>query len=524
MADLAQVLQTPLEIQKRCMKICQKRSLLFGLVALSVSYAASALPGGVTIDLVQGERGTLAANQLPPECLGSTDLQMGCKAVAEGRIDDARRYLDDEQAKNGKTAAGMVLRGGLDFRLGEYQTAISDFGIALALNPRNADALSGRGLAFFKLKDEASALADLNAALLIKPDLQDALIARALIFVDVDEQGKAADDFVRAADLAATVDKGRAAELYKAAGLIYGLNSRPKDAVARFTAAINLTPEAADLYAYRASQERDMGNQQTALVDYDRAVALNPGDVDARRRRARLLEDMGQTQASLDEFNKLLMTASEDMNLYLGRANVLMDLGRFDDAQADYSAAAKIKPLDDRLVHQRMQNEFYLGHYSAAVRDADRWLATQGKKDSERNVAYTLLWRHISMQRQGIDDHEYMVAAMAALSDRTSWPYPLMEYASGLIVEEQLLSAASIREDSRKASEQQCEAVTYIGERYLSQNQPQPAAVHFRRAMEICPYAFIERTLAMRELGQISITAGSAGGSRNATSGVPGSR
>jgi tetratricopeptide (TPR) repeat protein len=484
--------------------------------AFSFGCLANTTPASDAIKSVPETEALTPFTVVPPKVSESAAnyFRLGYQSMKAGRYPEAQVYLD-KAVKADPGPAALAMRGQIYAATGQYQAALGDFTSVLAQDPRRANVLLLRGDMYYMLKDLPHALVEFNAALAIEPDLALAYMGRGQVFEDMHQPGSAADDYVLAARLIATTDRSAAASLYQSAVFQYNHDNRKKDAIACVDAALKLTPEAAVLYAMRGDLEKKIYGPGKALIDYQTAIRLDPSNIEARDRVAKLFEDTDQLQASLDEFNEILKTPQKNPDWYLDRANVLMDMARDSDALPDYEIAEKLNPFYPRVKHQRMQLRFYQGDYAGAVRDADAWLSTEGKTDSETNVEYTLLWRHIAMQRQGVDDQTYMSAAIANLKNRVDWPYPLMEYSTGRLSEQQL-EAASLRGAAEEMQARECEAAAYIGEWQLSHNQADRAEARFRSALAVCPFSFIERTLATHELKNISAkTSERAGGSDN---------
>lgn len=472
--------------------------IVLGVAALSTSSEAKAaavvMDGAGTRAVVESTK----SQTVDIQAGAAPAAQLGYQAFEAKRYADALSYFD-EAIKADPSPATLSLRGRIHIALGQNDAAINDFTRALSQQPRLVDTRLARAVVYTNTRRPALAINDYDLVLAVNPVLPRAYIGRGIAFHDLQEPAKAATDFVRAAKLESVTDKAVAVDHYRLAALTFAEARRTDDAIACASAALALAPDDSKLYALRGDIEKTQDDKGKALVDYETAIRLNPGDTDARQSLAGLLEDMGQYQASLDQFNEIFREPRNDPDLYLDHANLMMDMARDEDADRDYERAEKLRPAYPRLVHQRMQLRFYRGDYAAAVRDADWWLSTKGKSDSETNVAYTLLWRHISMQRQGIDDKPYMIAATKGLKTRTTWPYPLIQYLIGRLDERQLRQAA-LRGTPEQRGQRQCEAAAYIGERRLSQNQPRLAEAEFRRALAVCPFGFIERSLAVHEL------------------------
>ncbi len=476
--------------------------LVLGILCVHDDAGAIIVPDVGAVASVHGTTETQIPRISGASLNATRNIQLGYQALQQNRYSDALGYLD-EAVKIDPAPVALTLRGEVRVALGRSDAAIDDFTRALSKDSRFLGALLARAALYSKLDKSDLALDDYSEALAIDPRSSDAYISRGLIFHDMHKQGQAANDFERAGQLLAVKNNVTGAEWFKVAALGYDLVHRKSDALRCINTAIGLTPDRGDVYAMRGDMEKNQIGMGKALLDYETALRLNPNDTSARDSLAVMLEDMGQYQASMNEFDVIFRTPQNDESLYLDHANLMMDMGRDEDAQKDYEIAGKLQPTSARVVHQRMQLRFYQGDYAAAVEDADIWLSTKGKTDSETNVAYTLLWRHISMQRQGIDDRDYMVKAMVNLKNRSEWPYPLMEYSIGNLGEKQLEDAA-LHGAPEKLPQRECEAAAYIGERYLSQNRLGNAEDKFRRALAICPFGFIERTLAAHELRNIA--------------------
>lgn len=482
----------------------RKHSRLFVLAAVSFScfvHAAPVPPAAGTIFPQQA----IAPIPVTGAALSGSknrDFQLGYQAALAENYSVALGYLD----KAGSTPAADFLRGRIYAALGRQADAVSSYSAALAQQPHSIEILFARAVAYRNLKNSPQALADFNAVLALDPDAAFGYLGRGLLLQEMGENEKAAGDMLCAARRLVKTNPSVAASSYTLASGLYSDAKRNEEAIAAASAALRLTPDQALLYALRGTSEYRIGDYGNALIDFENAVRLNPQDVDSRAAIGRLLEAMGQLQAALDEFAIVFASPQTDPGLYIDRADVLMDMGRYEEAMADYDAAAKLDPQSAWLIHQRIQGRFYVGDYSGAVQDADLWLSTAGKKATETNVAYTHLFRHLAMQRQGLDDRAFMAAAIDGMKNRKGWPYALMQYSAHQINERQLAAAVS-RGTPEELPQRQCEAAAYIGERQLSLNQPARAEEQFRYALEVCPYAFVERMVANHGLKDIGKTA-----------------
>jgi tetratricopeptide (TPR) repeat protein len=132
----------------------------------------------------------------------------------------------------------------------DYDKAIQDFGQAIRLDPKKADAYSGRGYAYAAKQDYDKAIKDYAQAIRFDPKGALAYYNRGHVYLDKQDYDKAIRDLSEAIRL------------------------DPKDAVAHYNRG----------YAYGAKKDYNK-----AIKDYDKAIRLDPKDALAYNYRASLL-------------------------------------------------------------------------------------------------------------------------------------------------------------------------------------------------------------------------------------------
>ena len=148
--------------------------------------------------------------------------------------------------------------GNTKYGLGDYKDAITDYDIAIRLNPDNANAYNNRGVAKAKLGQHFAAIADYDIAIRLKPD-----------------------------DAIAYSNRGNAkSEL-----------GQHFAAITDFDTAIRLNLDDAIAYYNRGLTKSELGQHHAAIADYDSTIRLNPDDATAYLNR-------GITKAQLNRISE----------------------------------------------------------------------------------------------------------------------------------------------------------------------------------------------------------------------------
>jgi tetratricopeptide (TPR) repeat protein len=149
-------------------------------------------------------------------------------------------------------------------------------------------------------------------------------------------------------------------------------------AVAGLTAAIAETPDAADLYFYRAQVLAEAGDHSRALADFDRALTLDPAMGAGRQRRAETRVDAGDYAGAIADYSAILAASGDDaerrFDALTQRAQLYTLSQAPEAAIADFSAAIALEPAFFTLYHLRAQARLLGGDAAGAMADLDEGL------------------------------------------------------------------------------------------------------------------------------------------------------
>ena len=101
----------------------------------------------------------------------------------------------------GQDAEAYVLRGDWYSERENLEQAISEYNLAIEIDPQYADAYTGRGDVYQTKGEFDKALADYDKAITINPNDGDAYLARGLCLMEMGENQRAISDLERASEL-----------------------------------------------------------------------------------------------------------------------------------------------------------------------------------------------------------------------------------------------------------------------------------------------------------------------------------
>jgi tetratricopeptide (TPR) repeat protein len=330
-------------------------------------------------------------------------------AVALGRPDDALRSYEQALSSAPQSSATRVLHGRLLMIAGKLAEAREEFGLVLAEEPRNtdalynlslvaglegraeeqeallrqtvridgahADALAALGQLALAARDTVSAQGFFDRALARDPANLAALLGSGNILL-ASKQWRQAEEVLSRAVAAqpdypfcyvdrararralrdypgAVQDLSRAISLdprypwsYIDRGRLYATQSRGPEARADFSMAIRLDPDQFEGYALRAQSLQDAGDREGALHDWEQVLRLRPDYGYAFLPLATLSWWKGDWPRARDAFIRAYGFQEDDPSLALCAALCAIRQGRPGDVSAILSPALQKIPVD----------------------------------------------------------------------------------------------------------------------------------------------------------------------------------
>jgi tetratricopeptide (TPR) repeat protein len=215
---------------------------------------------------------------------GSLHEALGMACMMGDKQEEAKRAFDRAIELEPDSSSPLLQRSRLLAVEEKYPEAIADVDRALELDPGNPAALVLRGRIHQQAGDSEKALADIETVLSDDPDNTAALELRGLIAAERDDYVSAIRDFRRLA--ARNADD---AVVVSQLGMLYLAAKQPREAIRRFTRALEIDEEHFASRRGRSDAAISIGDHRAALEDLEKAHRLKPEDTGVLNNLAWLL-------------------------------------------------------------------------------------------------------------------------------------------------------------------------------------------------------------------------------------------
>ncbi len=408
--------------------------------------------------------------------------------------DDSQLARSDDDAQAALRAdAGNLIAWQAMFRVhdhqGKFKEALEDVDRMKTAGAPPQDLAMYRGEALERMGGrDAEAEAELTSSLAVEPGKYEALVARTqerLRRNDVD--GALQDALALAKDWP---DTAGCWEFLKNAQKAASHAALARDALDH---QIALQPGSASLWSERAKLDRDLGDHETALADFDKALSIDKSDATSWIERASDLWRLKRDTEAVASCLKGLELFDTPLNR---SACAVVEWETGDHTRA-------IETLDTLPSHRKdmeAANEVYwfvqvgeaLMSYGRA-KEAVPFL--RRSLDNRPDWAYGPLLLYLARALSG--DEAGARAELAARSVRHSQPWPghLVDYAAGRLDDDALRKLATEDAPGDFAG-QVCEATFYMGLRHWLEGDGTASKALLLRAVDECPRTFVEAQFA----------------------------
>ncbi|MDG4791634.1 tetratricopeptide repeat protein [Micromonospora sp. WMMD1102] len=277
-------------------------------------------------------------------------------AVRDKRPDDALRLLEEGLADirrlcpaRHQTESPIFLqnRARVYAALKRFDSAVTSYSEAIALEPFCAELHFKRGTSHHALGDHQAALTDYRLALQAGPPRPEMHLNAALAHAALDDDDHALDEYGHTLEL----NPGHLSARLKRATLHYRAG-RLAEAGEDAEVGLRIDPRHADLLCVRGLVRLSTGDLDAALADFTAAVETNPGHTAALKNRSSAWFAKGDLNSALRDADRCVATRP-DGAAYLNRGYLHQSLGSWQQAMADYNRAAGYQDADHAELHRR---------------------------------------------------------------------------------------------------------------------------------------------------------------------------
>jgi protein O-GlcNAc transferase len=320
---------------------------------------------------VEGLRFIGAALQIKAEA--SVYNSRGNVFAALRRFDEALTDFEMAIALDPQSSLAFGNQGNVYQELGRFDEAVVSYDEAIALNPHDAEVCYNRGGALQELKRFDEAVASYDKAIALRPDYAEALSNRGMVLQALGRHSEAVTSYDRAIALRpnfsealcgrgsalqeleqfdkaitsyddAIAAKSDFAEAFNYRGMCFEKLGRLPEALASFDTAIAVKPDYADAYGNRGLVLSELKRFDEALANYDRVIVLRPDYAEAFNNRGIVLKELKRFEEALASYDRAIDLRPDYAEAFNNRGIVFYELKQFDEALASYERAITLKP------------------------------------------------------------------------------------------------------------------------------------------------------------------------------------
>jgi tetratricopeptide (TPR) repeat protein/serine/threonine protein kinase len=342
-----------------------------------------------------------------------------------------------EQALQNERVDTFTLQAKLDhvataIAEGEFEQSISDYLVAIRIDPKDAIAYHSRGRAWYAIEKYDRAIADFTEAIHLDPKLIAAYVSRGNSWRHTKEYDKAIADYNEAIRLdpkfavayvscgntwsakgdhdKATADGSAAilldpncATAYRVRGAVRHFTEEYDQAIRDFDKAIRLDPQFSAAYVSRGSTWSAKGDYDKAIVDCSEAILLDPNCATAYRVRGVARHFKEEYDAAISDVNEAIRIDPQFSAAYVSCGDIWCAKGDYDQAIADYDEAIRLDPKNAIAYYDRGRAWYANTKYDKAYADWTEAIHL----DAQFAVAYISCgntWSYVNEYEKAIPD------------------------------------------------------------------------------------------------------------------------
>lgn len=159
-------------------------------------------------------------------------------------------------------------------------------------------------------------------------------------------------------------------------------------------------PKTAAEFSLRGAASLSRGGFAAAEADFGKAIELEPREARHYKDRARARLGGGRAVLAMADLAEALRLNPADTDALTTRGALYLASKDEASARADFEAAKRHAPADDELQIRIGQTYNAVGHYDAAIKEYDGWLAANPKADAVPQVLNERCWSRALLGKQ----------------------------------------------------------------------------------------------------------------------------
>jgi len=293
------------------------------------------------------------------------------EAVTNGwkKQDDLIRLKSTEFTQNDSLAAESQKWLNRASWESDDDTKVYLYSKALEIDTTLFEAYIGRGMARVSQEDFQNAISDFQLAIQLQPKDVDAYMRLADAQGKVGQAQAAIDNYLIALNLDTKLSKP-----YLFIGGLYLELDKPEQAIISYNRYLVIVPNSREAYIGRGMANAMINNLQSAYSDFDLVIEKFPTSSDGYYYKSHLLQFEQKFEEALRVFNQI--EALNDMmpyNFHQLRAPIYMGLKRYTEALQEYDRAVRMNYLDDPTVYyDRALCYEVMGKHTEAIQDMNK--------------------------------------------------------------------------------------------------------------------------------------------------------
>jgi tetratricopeptide (TPR) repeat protein len=265
--------------------------------------------------------------------------------MAEGRYDEALKYVEKILAKRTGDARAHLLRGLLWIREGNTEKARAEILRARELDPESAEGHYFYGLSFLKDQEYELSLPEILRAVEKDPDSSKARLALAYVYFKMGQFFLALDELDQI--LAAQPDNPRARALRATVRI------RLKDyeaAASDYRYMIQKGLSTPEIRFHLAETYKALGRLDDALKTVEEALTQDPDSLKGLEEKARIYVAQGAYEKAIDVCNSYLKNHPDDLQFGMLKSSILLKQDKYGMAEDLLTRLIKKYPQSYRPV------------------------------------------------------------------------------------------------------------------------------------------------------------------------------